>query len=232
MNKNKWHIIWDYDGTILPFVPYDSEQFLLDFLNRKSNKALPYYKKLVSRLAVYADNRELLGHSFKKYYNWILNKTESSVLDEVNNHLASFIPDEHISTIQGLKKIGFDMSIISCGTGDLCLPPLKKKNAENCFSFVVSNYFRYKNNRISGMDYNVLKGEDKVYHAEKNGLLPEKTVVIGDGYTDIPLLDWSSFPVLIDPGGEKRKKLKHKDYHFIDRIPQLTDLINKYNLHL
>lgn len=235
MTESKLHIVWDYDGTILPFVPYDSEQYLLDYLNKNSTPgrgSIPYYKKIVSKLAIYADNRELLGHSFKKYYNWILKSTDSAVLENVNNDLASFIPDSHVSTITGLNCQGYKMSIISCGTGDLCVSPLKKKKMDHCFSFVESNFFNYKDNMIHGMNYNVLKGEDKVYHAEKRGLKPEKTVVVGDGYTDVPLLDWSSFPVLIDPGGEKRKKLSHKNYHFIDEISQLTDLINKYNLQL
>ncbi len=82
------------------------------------------------------------------------------------------------------------------------------------------------------MNYNVLKGEDKILHAEKRGLKPEQTVVVGDGYTDVPLLDWASCPVLIDPSGEKRKKLAHKNYHFIDEIPQLTEIVNNYSLQL
>ncbi len=232
MTDSKLHIVWDYDGTILPFVPYDSEQYLLDYLNKNSNTSIPYYKKIVSRLAIYADKRELLGHSFKKYYNWILKSTDSSVLDIVNEHLASFIPDNHVSTIRDLNEMGYDMSIISCGTGDLCINPLKRKNVDHCFSFVESNFFNYRDNMIQGMKYNVLKGEDKVMHAEKRGLKPENTVVIGDGYTDVPLLDWASVPVLIDPKGEKRKKLSHKDYHFIDEIPQLTEIVNNYNLQL
>ena len=231
MTESKLHIVWDYDGTILPFVPFDSEQYLLDFLNRNTG-SVPLYKKLVSKAAIYADNRELLGHSFKKYYNWILKSLDSSVLDEVNNDLASFIPDNHISTIEGLKSLGYDMSIISCGTGDLCVDPLKRKNVDHCFSFVESNFFNYKNNRFHGMKYNVLKGEDKIVHAEKRGLKPESTVVVGDGYTDVPLLDWASCPVLIDPSGEKRKKLSHKNYHFIDEIPQLTEIVNNYSLQL
>jgi phosphoserine phosphatase len=231
MTDEKLHIVWDYDGTILPFAPYDSEQYLLDYLN-SPGRTLPYYKKIVSKLAIYADNRELLGHSFKKYYNWILKRTDSSILEEVNNALASLIPDDHISTIKTLNMQGYDMSIISCGTGDLCIPPLKIKEVGHCFSFVESNFFHYKDNMIHGMKYSVLKGEDKVYHAKKRGLDPEKTVVVGDGYTDIPLLDWSCFPVLIDPLGEKRKKLSGKNYHFIDRISQLTDLVNNYNLQI
>ncbi len=58
MKESKLHIVWDYDGTILPFVPFDSEQYLLDFLNRNSS-SIPFYKKLVSKAAIYADNREL-----------------------------------------------------------------------------------------------------------------------------------------------------------------------------
>ncbi|MDX9802003.1 MAG: hypothetical protein RBT69_11785 [Spirochaetia bacterium] len=77
----KWNIIWDYDGTILPFMPYDSEQFFLDYLNNIEKKSLPFFKRIISRAAIYADNRQLLGHSFKKYFNWIVKDTEKSVIE-------------------------------------------------------------------------------------------------------------------------------------------------------
>jgi phosphoserine phosphatase len=225
-----WNIIWDYDGTILPFMPYDSEQFLLDYLVKSSLPGVSLFKKIISRGTIFADRRELLGHSFKKYYNWILKDLDASVLENVNRSIADLIPDSHIETFAYFHDKGMTMSIISCGTADLCIPPLRHKNAAGFFSKIISNLFTYEKNRISGMDFHVLKGEDKVKHAIELGYDPQKTIAVGDGYTDIPLLDWCSFPVLLDTEGRKQKKLSGKKYNFISAIPELRKLINKLEM--
>jgi phosphoserine phosphatase len=223
-------IIWDYDGTILPFSPYDSEQFFLDYLSRKNIRGYSFLKKIVGRAAIYADKKELLGHSFKKYYNWLVKDVDSSVLDDVNSALAEIIPDSYVETFAALFNCGFKMFIISCGTGDLCINPLEKKNAARFFSRVISNFFTYSGNKISGMDYHVLKRQDKIGHAVKLGCDPGNTVVVGDGYTDLPLLDWCRYPVLIDPGGVKRKKLSDKKYIFAESLPEVIEIIERYGV--
>lgn len=223
-------IIWDYDGTILPFRPYDSEQFLLDYLSRKNIHGYSFFKKIIGRAAIYADRKEIMGHSFKKYYNWLVRDTDTSVLDDVNSALAEMIPDSHVETFAALSGRGFRMSIISCGTGDLCVSPLEKKNASRFFSGIVSNFFTYRGRKISGMDYHVLKGQDKIGHAVKLGCDPGNTVVVGDGYTDLPLLDWCRYPVLLDPGGAKRKKLSGRKYSFADSLPEVSEIIERYGV--
>ena len=224
------NIVLDYDGTFLPFIPYDSEQFLLRYLNRSREFRISPGRKLVSWLAVEADRLELAGHSFKKYFNWVLEGVDASVLDRAAGMLADHIPDAHVKMVQMLSEKGADISIISCGTGNLCVPVLDKIGVSGLFSAVVSNFLIIEEGRISGMKYNVLKGEDKVLHAEKIGYRPENTAVVGDGYTDIPLLDWCGFPVFLDPGGRKRKKIGRSRYFFIDRLPELTQLLIDSNL--
>ncbi|MDX9802004.1 MAG: haloacid dehalogenase-like hydrolase [Spirochaetia bacterium] len=129
-----------------------------------------------------------------------------------------------------LSEKGFPMSIISCGSWDLCHPPLEKRKAASFFSKIISNYFTYDGNRISGMTYHVRKGEDKITHANVLGYDPGKTIVIGDGYTDLPLLDWCSFPVLIDPDGKMKNRFPGKKYNYIKSVPELTKLLNDNRL--
>ena len=222
-----WSIIWDYDGTILPFTPYDSEQFLLDYLLSRKKREISFIKRIVARAAIFADKHQILGHSFKKYYMWVLKGTDASVLEEAGNALSVLIPDSYIDTLSFFAKKGFKMYIISCGTANLCINPLKIKKADTFFSQIISNPLIFKKNKIDGIYFNVKKGIDKIKVAEKLNLDPARTIVVGDGYTDIPLLDWSAFPFMLDPGKNKRKKYANKNYTFIESLPQIMDIIDK-----
>ncbi len=223
-NRN---IIWDYDGTILPFTPYDSEQFLLDYLLYKENKQLSFIKRIVAKAALYADNKQIIGPSFKKYYRWVMKGVNTYILEEVNNALAIAIPDSYIDTLSSFAAKGFKMYVISCGTVELCVNPLKIKKADTLFKEIIANQFIYKNNKIDGLILNVASGEEKVKIAEKLNLKPESTIVVGDGYTDIPLLEWSSYPFMVDPEKKRRKRFGDRNYTFIESLPQLIDIFDK-----
>jgi phosphoserine phosphatase len=219
-------IIWDYDGTILPFTPYDSEQFLLNSLLTKNKFSL--LKKFVAIAAIWADNKQLLGHSFKRYYNWLLKKIPLIEINNAANEISALIPDSYIEVLKFFARNKFQMSIISCGTGDLCVNSLKRKNANSFFKEIISNFFVYKNGKIDGMIFNVLKGSDKIRYAQKLGFKKENTIAVGDGYTDIPLLDWVKFPIMLDPDGKKKIKYADKNYVFLKNFTDLKDVICSY----
>jgi hydroxymethylpyrimidine pyrophosphatase-like HAD family hydrolase len=76
------------------------------------------------------------------------------------------------------------------------------------------------------MDFDILNPADKIKTMNVQGIMPEQSIVIGDGYTDLPLLDWAGISVLVDRTGEKKEKYSKKDYHFISSIPELVEIIN------
>ncbi len=49
----------------------------------------------------------------------------------------------------------------------------------------------------------------------------------GDGYTDLPLLNWSSIPVMIDRSGKKKKRFTSNNFHFITSIPEIMNIIEE-----
>jgi len=50
-------------------------------------------------------------------------------------------------------------------------------------------------------------------------------MAVGDGYTDIPMLDWAKFPVLLDRTGRKQPKYAGKNYHFVRSLPEIVDIL-------
>ena len=220
-------IIWDFDGTILPLAPFDSEQSLL--LHRMNHPEQPFglLKKAYVKAIIYADRRERLRKTFKISYIRLLKGTPSKILDEVCLDLAEKISPADRNVLLRLKKDGYDMLVLSCGTVDLSERVLRFAGLSGCFSRIAGNRFRFEADRIAGMQLRLPNPEDKLNRIKKLNLSPDRTVVVGDGYTDLPLLNWSSIPVIIDRDGKKKKQFTSHNFYFISSISEIMNIIEE-----
>ena len=224
----KLTIVWDFDGTILPHDPYDSEQSLLVHVMNRKQKPFDLFKKGYAKAIIYADQRERLRSIFQLSYIRLLKGTPSSDLDDVCRNLAGKISVADRDIFQKLKEDGHDMIVLSCGTADLSERVLGFAGLLNCFSLVEGNRFRFADGRIAAMELRLPDPTDKLEMMHQLNLSPDLTMVVGDGYTDLPLLDWSTMPVLIDRSGKKEKLFSAHKFDFITSIPQLKDIIKKF----
>jgi phosphoserine phosphatase len=223
----KLTIIWDFDGTILPIAPFDSEQSLLLYRMSQPQEPFGLLKKGCVKAIIYADQRERFRKTFKKSYIRLLKGTPSSTLDEVCHNLAHKISTVDRSFLRKLKNAGYDMIVLSCGTADLSERVLKFAGLEDCFSLIEGNRFRFIADQIAGMNFYLPDPNDKLEFAKKLQLSPERTIVVGDGYTDLPLLNWSSIPVMIDRSGKKKKRFTSHNFYFITSIPDIMNIIQE-----
>jgi phosphoserine phosphatase len=220
-------IIWDFDGTILPLAPFDSEQTLL--LHRMNHPEEPFglLKKAYVKAIIYADRRERLRKTFKRSYIRLLKGTTFKVLDEVCRDLAQKISTVDRNVFWQLKADGYDMLVLSCGTTDLSERVLTFAGLLDCFNQIEGNRFQFDSDRIVGMQLRLPNPEDKLAMVKKLNLSPDRTIVIGDGYTDFPLLNWASIPVIIDRSGQKKKQFTSHDFYFISSIPEIMNIIEE-----
>ncbi|MGD1971883.1 MAG: haloacid dehalogenase-like hydrolase [Desulfobacterales bacterium] len=223
----KLTIVWDFDGTILPHEPYDSEQSLLIHAMHRKQKPFGWLKKVYAKGIIYADQREHLRRTFKTSYIRLLKGTSSAELDDVCRDLAVKIPTMDRTVFRKLKEDGHDMMVLSCGTADLSERVLRFAGILNCFSLVEGNRFQFDEDHINGMELRLPDPRDKLHMMQKLNLSPVDTMVVGDGYTDFPLLDWSALPVLIDRSGKKKKYFSDRNFYFISSIPELMNIIQK-----
>ena len=223
----KLTIVWDFDGTILPHEPYDSEQSLLIHAMHRKQKPFGWLKKVYAKGIIYADQREHLRRTFKTSYIRLLKGTSSAELDDVCRDLAEKIPTTDRTVFQKLKEDGHDMMVLSCGTADLSERVLRFAGLLNCFSLVEGNRFQFADDRIEGMQLRLPDPTDKLQMMHRLNLSPDLTMVVGDGYTDLPLLDWSTMSVLIDRSGRKKKYFSTRNFYFITAIPQILKIIEK-----
>ena len=223
----KFTIIWDFDGTILPSTPFDSEQSLLMYRINQPDKPFGWFKKGYAKAIIYADQRERLRKTFKRLYIQQLKGTTSSTLDEVCRSLAEKLSTPDRLTLKKLKNDGYNMIVLSCGTVDLSERILKFAGIEDCFGLIEGNRFQFDEDRIVGMHLRLPDPDDKLTMMNKLNLSPQRTIVVGDGYTDLPLLNWSSIPVMIDRTGKKKKGFTSNNFHFITSIPEIMNIIQK-----
>jgi phosphoserine phosphatase len=223
----KFTIIFDFDGTILPLAPFDSEQSLLMHRMNQQDKLFGWFKKGYTKAIIYADQQERLRRTFKKSYIRLLKGTPSRVLDEVCRDLANKISTADRKVFWKLKSDGYDMMVLSCGTADLSERVLTFAGLLDCFSRIEGNRFQFDKDRIVGMQLRLPDPEDKLIMIKKLNLPPDQTMVIGDGYTDLPLLHWASIPVIIDRSGKKKKQFTSRDFYFISSIPEIMNIIEE-----
>ena len=224
---NGANIIWDFDGTILPNTPYDSEQSLMRHKLGMADEKISIFVRLLAHILYYADNKEHLSTTFKRFYGWFMRGTPVSVLNTVCEQLAEKISDTDRQTLLELKSRGYRMAVLSCGTADLSERVLKIAGVGSCFDFIEGNRFHIENNRIRGMTLNMKSPPAKVRFLVKMGIPAAATIAIGDGYTDVPMLDWSRVPIVLDRSGRERKRFSQKNYDFISSLSELLPLIEK-----
>jgi phosphoserine phosphatase len=218
-------IIWDFDGTILPLEPFDSEQSLLIYRMAQGSQSFGRFKKGWAKAIIFADRHEWFRKTFKKSYIRMLKGTPSSALDFVSRNLAQKISEQDRNVFWQLKSDGYDMMVLSCGTADLSERVLKFAGLSDCFSRIEGNRFQFDADRIVGMQLQLPNPEDKLTLIKKLNLSPDQTIVVGDGYTDLPLLNWASIPIIIDRSGKKKKQFTSHHYYFISSIPQIMNII-------
>ena len=223
----KFTIIWDFDGTILPIAPFDSEQSLLRYRMNQSEEPFGLPKKGWVKAIIYADRREWFRKTFKKAYVRLLKGTPASTLDQVCRNLAHKISTADRNSFRNLKNAGYDMIVLSCGTADLSERVLKFAGLKDCFRLIEGNRFRFIADQIAGMNFHIPDPDDKLEFAKNLKLSPEHAIVVGDGYTDLPLLNWSSIPVMIDRTGKKKKRFTSRNFHFITSIPEIMNIIKE-----
>ncbi len=226
----KYDIIWDFDGTLLPSEPYDSEQtLLLDTLSNRSPKISSFFKLLIAKVVIFGDKKEWLRKVFKRSYVYLLKGTNIDVLDPVASSLAAKIPKKDRQILWQLKEQGHRMVILSCGTWDLSKRILEMAGLSHCFLRIEANRFQIKKDKICGMDLRIPNPEDKLKWIRTHGFGARKSIVVGDGYTDLPLKKWADIPILIDRTGKKKIRYEMKDFHLISSIPEVVELIAKFS---
>jgi len=152
------------------------------------------------------------------------------MLDQVARRLAGAIPVVDRMALRHLYAQGFRMMVASCGTADLSTRVLKAAGLFTCFEQIAGNRFALENGAIAGLERQRMEPEDKVALVQDWGLKPETCIAVGDGYTDIPLLDWAATAVVIDRRGTGKNRFPGRDYRRVSSVAAIPELLEHLGL--
>lgn len=212
------NVIWDFDGTILPF---DSEQALLRSLSREPEHKLGRLRALWGRALAWGDAHQLLERGFKRLYARCLRGLRLEELDALAGDLAQAIPLEDRLAMRALHARIPRMTVISCGTADLSERVIRAIGLADCFAGIQANHFTWRDGRIHDIALTIHMPQDKVAAAERAGIDLRRAVVIGDGITDVPLLDRAALAILVDRSGRKAEWAKGRGYRAVRSLVEV-----------
>ena len=218
-------IVWDFDGTLIPNDPCDSEQTLMMYKLHEAGEKISLFTRTLAHLLIYADQKEHLRNVFKWFYIRLMRGSSTDIFDPVGRRLADKIPRADRQALRQLADEGHRMIVLSCGTVNLSEITLQKAGLGECFEIYAGNRFESDNGRISSMTQHIPNPEDKVGFLIAQNIDPVRCLAVGDGYTDIPMLDWAKISVLMDRNGRKEMKYAAKNYHVIRSLPEILNII-------
>ncbi|MDT4762891.1 HAD family hydrolase [Sphaerochaeta sp. PS] len=188
-------VAFDFDGTLYPIIPYDSEQRLI-LTNAKERGHL---NRLRAKRMVKKDREGRMAHGeFNQRYLDLLGGCTPSQVDQVARDLSSLVDPSQFLLLEELSRHA-ELAILSCGTENIIHSFLAQHGIDHHF-FMVSGKnleFSSKGSKPS-MVCSIASPEQKraVFADLKRGY--SHAIAVGDGPTDIPMLEQADLGLIID----------------------------------
>lgn len=208
-------------------MPFDSEQALLRDLSPRWSKGLSRLKRPLSRLAILGDQRGWLEPRLFKttLYLWCLRGITSTELGRLTRPYAAHIPRAGRQVIRHLHQAGLRNVVISCGTYDIIESVLEEADLLDSFQAIRANRLVFRHGAVADIVVDIPHPEDKADMLAREGIDPGTAAAVGDGFTDVPVLDLVAFPILLDRDGERANRYATRGYRIVSTLSEIGPLL-------
>lgn len=199
--KKKHLVAFDFDGTLYPLVPYDSEQRLV--LSTAKNRG--HLNRLRAKRMVIKDSEGNMDlGEFNRRYHDLLGGCKPSQIDEVASDLFALVDPDQFTLLKTLAQKA-DLAILSCGTENIIHSFLALHGIDHHFIQVSGKRLHFS--KESKPDISVTIGNPDQKREVFSELKKEYTlsIAVGDGPTDIPMLEQADLGLIIDWSGKKAR---------------------------
>jgi phosphoserine phosphatase len=212
--KEKSLTIFDFDGTLYPINSYDSEQLLI--LSAAKERGVLFKKR--GKHFIEQDQKGVYDDaSFHHRYEKLVKQATSTMIDEVADILLSSIGKREKDALLRLSHIS-DLGILTCGTENIARAFLQKLGMDDSFSFIRGKRLVRNEEGIFHLLVDIAGPEDKALAVDSLRADYETIIAIGDGPTDIPMLEAADHGMIVAWNRQNRQ------YPF-DTFPSLESAV-------
>ncbi len=200
MKKNNL-VAFDFDGTLYPLVPYDSEQRLV----LSTAKDRGHLNRVRAKRMVVKDSegRMDLGEFNRRYHDLLGGCTPNHV-EEVAEDLFALVDPKQFTLIKALSEMA-DLAILSCGTENIIHSFLALHKIDHHFIQVSGKRLYFDNPVKPSIKCTIGSPEEKKEVFVKLKSKYAQAIAIGDGPTDIPMLEQADLGLIVDWSGEEAR---------------------------
>jgi phosphoserine phosphatase len=210
--KKEALIAFDFDGTLYPIDPFDSEQMLMFSCTSHQGKL----NRKRTKLAVEKDLKGGMDWaSFTASYRLHTRLCTQELISSVTKDLLKKVHPEQFKIFFELSRFA-DLAIISCGTENIVQAFLEDLGLFDLFIGIWGKQFEFSEGKVTDMKIHVQGPPDKARILQALAKDYKHVIAIGDGPTDIPMLKTADLGLIVDWNG------KGNNYPF-DTLPSLSE---------
>lgn len=197
-------ILFDFDGTLYPIAPYDSEQRLL---SRNAEPKGMLFRLRTKRLIAQDQAGKLVDGAFHRRYARLIRSVTPQMIEDVAHELSLLVTDSDVQAVSNLANQA-DLAVLTCGTENLVAAFLKQVGLEHQFFLIRGKRIIWNQNGKAQLLVDIDRPEAKAKALEDLRHAYRTIIAVGDGPTDLPMLQASDFGLVID------WNKKQRDYPF------------------
>lgn len=197
-------VLFDFDGTLYPIAPYDSEQRLL---RKNAEGKGTLFRMRTKRLIAQDQAGKLLDGAFHRQYARLIRSVTPKMIEDVAHDVSFLLTDSDVQALSDLAKQA-DLAVLTCGTENLVEAFLRLAGLENHFFLIRGKRIIWDESGKAQLIVDIDRPEAKATALEELRLSYRTIIAVGDGPTDLPMLQASDFGLIID------WNKKQRDYPF------------------